>query len=205
MQQLSALNIQTHFISQLNMREQMVHCLDMFPFRVVIRNYAAGNMMRKFGFVEGTKLPKPIVEYYIDSYEDTDSENMCLIDKSHIEGMGWATTEEINQIENSAKRTNDFLSGLFSGIKLKLANFSLSFGRHFSYDEEDINIMIGNEISPKTCRLWEDTTENKLKFRYISLLEVAERLKLLPQHAENHTENSKVKTKQDIYKLSDKV
>ncbi len=205
MQKLSDLNIPTHFIAQLNMREQMVHCLDMFPFRVVMRNYAAGNMMRKFGLIEGTKLPKPMIEYYIDAFEDTDSENMCLIDKSHIESMGWATKEEIDQIEEATKRANDFMNGLFSGIKLKLANFSLSFGRHFSYEEEDIKVMIGNEISPKTCRLWEDTSENKFKFRYISLLEVAERLKLLPQHAENSKENSKPDTKQDIYKLSDKV
>ncbi len=205
MQKLSGLNIPTHLINQLNMREQLVHCLDMFPFRVVIRNYAAGNMMRKFGLIEGTKLHKPLLEYYIDAFEDTDSESMCLISRSHIENMGWATDEEIKQIEEIAYRTNDFLSGLFSGVKISLANFSLSFGRHFSYDEDDIQVMLGNEITPKTCRLWEDTTDHKFRFRYISLLEVTERLKLLPQHTDNPSKDSKIESKQDIYKLSDKV
>lgn len=205
MHKLSDLNIPTHFISQLNMREQLVHCLDMFPFRVVVRNYAAGNMMRKFGLIEGTKLPKPMIEFYIDAFEENDSDNMCLVDRTHIESMGWATADELTQVIDLTKRVNDFLSGLFAGIKLKLANFSLNFGRHFSYEEDDIQVMIGNEISPKQCRLWEDTSATKYKFRYVSVLEVAERLRILPQHAEATPDRPKEQSKQGIYKLTDKV
>ncbi len=182
MEKIKEIGIPTHFIKRLNMREQLVHSVDIIPIEVVIRNVAAGSICKRFGLKEGESLPRAIVEYYYKSDELNDP----LVSDEHITAFEWANSNELEDIFNMALRINDFLLGVFSSIGIKVIDFKLEFGRF--YKEENVEIILADELSPDNFRLWDNKTNKKLdKDRFREDLgdleqayqEVAERLGVL--------------------------
>ncbi|WP_343346321.1 phosphoribosylaminoimidazolesuccinocarboxamide synthase [Sphingomicrobium sp. XHP0239] len=153
---LGAIGVPTHFIRRLNMREQLVRQVDIVPIEVVVRNVAAGTLTKRLGIEEGTQLPRTIIEYY---YKD-DALGDPLIADEHIACFGWASQEEMNDMADMAIRVNDFMSGLFAGIGIKLVDFKLEFGR--LYENDYARIILADEISPDSCRLWDMKSNKKL-------------------------------------------
>ena len=184
MVRLAEVGIPTHFVRRLNMREQLVREVEIVPIEVVVRNVAAGSISKRFRIEEGTALPRSIVEYYLKNDELGDP----LVSEEHITAFGWATTQEIDDMMHLALRINDFLSGLFLGVGLKLVDFKVEFGR--LWEEEQMRIVLADEISPDSCRLWDVKTNEKMdKDRFRRDLggveeayqEVARRLGVLPE------------------------
>jgi phosphoribosylaminoimidazole-succinocarboxamide synthase len=122
---LSGIGVPTHFIRRLNMREQLIRQVEIIPIEVVVRNVAAGSISKRLGIEEGTQLPRTIIEYY---YKD-DALGDPMITDEHIACFGWASQEEMNDIADMAIRVNDFLSGMFAAIGIRLIDFKLEFGR----------------------------------------------------------------------------
>ncbi len=154
--QLNALGVPTHFIKRLNMREQLVHEVEIIPIEVVVRNVAAGSISKRLGLEEGTPLPRSIIEFYYKSDELDDP----MVSEEHITAFGWAQPPEIDEIMSLALRVNDFLSGLFLGVGIRLVDFKMEFGRQFENDM--MRILLADEISPDCCRLWDVQSNNKL-------------------------------------------
>ena len=182
MEKINNLGITTHFIKRLNMREQLVHSVDIIPVEIVVRNIAAGSICKRLNIEEGKNLPKSIVEYYYKSDELGDP----LVLEDHIIAFEWATNQELKEIYNLSLRINDFLLGIFSSIGIKLVDFKLEFGR--LYSGEDNVIVLADELSPDNFRLWDNVTGKKLdkdRFRLNlgntidAYREVAERLGVL--------------------------
>lgn len=188
MQGLETIGIATHFIRRLNMREQLVKKVEIIPLEVIVRNIAAGSMSKRLGITEGTPLNRPIVEF---SYKD-DSLGDPLVAEEHILALEWATQRELNDIIAIALRVNDFLSGTMHAVGIKLVDFKIEIGR---LDTEDYQqLVVADEISPDSCRLWDVKTGEKLDkdvFRRDlgnltdAYSEVAKRLGLLPQNGNN--------------------
>ncbi len=154
---LDEIGINTHFIKSLNMREQLVHACEIIPVEVVVRNLTAGSLSKRFGVEEGMLMPQPVVEYYLKNDELDDP----LVTEEHILTFQWAEEQEIYTMRHLALRVNDFLTGLFMGVQIKLVDFKLEFGR--VYDEEgNMQIILADEISPDSCRLWDLNTGDKL-------------------------------------------
>jgi len=154
--QLAQLGIQTHFIKALNMREQLIREAEIVPLEVVIRNVAAGSLVKRLGLKEGEPLPRPLIEFY---YKD-DALSDPLISEDHIAVFGWATQNELDEIMSIAVRVNDFLIGLFAGAGIRLVDFKLEFGRVWEGDVQ--RIILADEISPDNCRLWDINSNEKL-------------------------------------------
>jgi phosphoribosylaminoimidazole-succinocarboxamide synthase len=184
MSRLGELGIQTHFVRRLNMREQLVRQVEIVPLEVVVRNVASGSFATRFGLDEGTLLPRSIIEYYYknDALDDP------MVSEEHVTAFGWATAPELDEIMATALRVNDFLSGLFLGIGIKLVDLTLEFGR--LWDNDEMRLVVADEISPDNCRLWDIKTGEKMdKDRFRQDLgqveeayqEVARRLGILPE------------------------
>jgi phosphoribosylaminoimidazole-succinocarboxamide synthase len=156
MLRLAEIGVPTHFVRRLNMREQLVREVEIIPIRVVIRNIAAGSLCKRFKIDEGTALPRSIVEYYYKSDELGDP----LVSEEHITAFGWATTQDIDDMLALGLRINDFLTGLFLGVGLRLVDFQLEFGR--LYENEEVRVVVADEISPDNCRLWDAKTNEKM-------------------------------------------
>jgi len=157
MTKLEAMGIPTHFLKSLNMREQLIRQVEMFPFQIVIRNVAAGSLVQKLGLKEGAALNFPLIEFYYKN----EQLGYPMVGENHILNMGWADPYELEEIVSQAWRINDYLSGLFSGIGVKLVDFKLEFGRLYGeYDE--VYILLADEISPDNCRLWDEKTNEKM-------------------------------------------
>ena len=185
MLRLQEMGIPTHFIKRLNMREQLCHHVDIIPVEVIVRNIAAGSMAKRLGIEEGTILPRSIVEFCYKSDELDDP----LISEEHAVAFGWASPQEIDDFMAMTLRINDYLSGLFMGIGIKLVDFKLEFGR-VEDENGDARVVLADEISPDNCRLWDAKTHEKLdKDRFRRDLggveeayqEVARRLGILPE------------------------
>ncbi len=181
---LADMGIPTHFVRRLNMREQLVKEVEIIPLEVIVRNVAAGSMAKRLGINEGSQLPRSIVEWCYKSDELDDP----IVSEEHITAFGWATPQELDEMMSMTLRINDFLSGLFRGIGIRLVDFKVEFGRHFFNDEE--RIILADEISPDSCRLWDLKTGKKLdkdRFRRDmgdvaeAYQEVAQRLGILPE------------------------
>jgi phosphoribosylaminoimidazole-succinocarboxamide synthase len=181
---LGNIGIPTHFIRRLNMREQLVRQVEIIPIEVVVRNVAAGSLSKRLGIEEGTPLPRTILEYY---YKD-DALGDPMITEEHIACFGWAGQDELADIVDMSIRTNDFLTGLFAGIGIRLVDFKLEFGR--LWEDDYSRTILADEISPDGCRLWDMNTDEKLdkdRFRrdlggeVEAYQEVARRLGLLPE------------------------
>lgn len=184
MRKIQEIGIPTHYIKKINMREQLVKKVEIIPVEFVVRNIAAGSIVKRLGLKEGEIFKNPLIEYYLKRDDLGDP----LVNEDHIINFKWGTREELEEMQEYGLRINDFLRGLFLGIGLKLVDFKIEFGRYFS-DDDDV-ILLADEISPDNCRLWDIKTNNKydkdlfrqelggLKEAY---QEVAERLKILPE------------------------
>ena len=185
MRKIHEIGIPTHYIKKLNMREQLVKKVEIIPVEFVVRNIAAGSIVKRLGLKEGEVFLNPLIEYYLKRDDLGDP----LINEDHIVNFNWGTREELEEMQEYGLRINDFLRGLFLGIGLKLVDFKIEFGRYFS-EEDGTELLLADEISPDNCRLWDIKTNNKfdkdlfrqdiggLKEAY---QEVAERLKILPE------------------------
>ncbi len=153
---LGEMGIPTHFIRRLNMREQLIREVEIIPVEVVVRNVAAGSLSKRLGLEEGTQLPRSIIEFYYKSDELDDP----MVSEEHVTAFGWANPQEIDEMMALALRINDFLSGLFLGIGIRLVDFKVEFGRLVENDM--MRIVLADEISPDSCRLWDIATNDKL-------------------------------------------
>jgi phosphoribosylaminoimidazole-succinocarboxamide synthase len=144
--------IPTHFVSQLNDRDMLCKSLDIIKVEVVTRNVAAGSLVRRYGFAEGTVLAKPIVELYL---KDDDLDDPLMNDE-HAVALGIATSEEVASLKELAAKINALLVPWFAERHLRLVDFKLEFGRHKG------EILLGDEISPDTCRFWDAESGEKL-------------------------------------------
>jgi phosphoribosylaminoimidazole-succinocarboxamide synthase len=153
---LNRMGIPTHFIKRLNMREQLIREVEIIPLEVVVRNVAAGSLATRLGLEEGTVLPRSIIEFYYKNDELNDP----MVSEEHITAFGWATPQEIDDVMALAIRVNDFLSGLFLGVGIQLVDFKIECGR--LWENDMMRIVVADEISPDSCRLWDIQTQNKL-------------------------------------------
>jgi phosphoribosylaminoimidazole-succinocarboxamide synthase len=155
-QNLNDIGVPTHFIRRLNMREQLIREVEIIPLEVVVRNVAAGSLSTRLGLEEGTQLPRSIIEFYYKN----DALNDPMVSEEHITAFGWATPQEIDDIMALAIRVNDFLSGLFLGVGIRLGDFKMECGRLWEGDM--MRIVVADEISPDSCRLWDIKSKDKL-------------------------------------------
>ena len=155
-ERLGEIGVPTHFMRRLNMREQLIREVEIIPVEVVVRNVAAGSLSKRLGIDEGTQLPRSIIEFYYKADELDDP----MVSEEHITAFGWANPQEIDEMMALGLRINDFLTGLFLGIGIRLIDFKVEFGR--LYDNDMMRIVLADEISPDCCRLWDIETDNKL-------------------------------------------
>ena len=153
---LNQIGIKTHLIRRLNMREQLVKLVEIIPLEFIVRNIATGSLTKRLGISDGTILSKPLIEY---SYKN-DELGDPLIAKEHIIEFKWATQDELKFINDCCLRINDFMQGMFRGVGIKLVDFKLEFGR--TTIDGNKEILLADEISPDTCRLWDVASEKKL-------------------------------------------
>ena len=156
MTRLKDINVPTHFIKRINMREQLIRKLDIIPIEVVVRNIATGSLVKRLGIKEGKLLSRPIIEFYLKNDELNDP----IISEEHIVVFEWASPSELEEIIALSSRINDFLTGYFFSLNIRLVDFKLEFGRYWKNDE--ISIILADEISPDNCRLWDLNTNKKL-------------------------------------------
>jgi len=153
---VAELGIPNHFISRINDREQLIHKLEIIPVEVVVRNVAAGSICTRLGIEEGTMLDNTLVEFCLKNDRLGDP----IIAPEHIFTFGWASADEMEIIVEDTLRINDFLTGLFLGIGVRLIDFKLEFGRYEM--DGTVEIMLADEISPDNCRLWDAKTNEKM-------------------------------------------
>ena len=182
---LAGVGIPNHFIKRLNMREQLIRAVEIIPLEVIVRNVAAGSLSKRLGIEEGEPLPRPIIEFCLKDDKLGDP----LVTEEHIIAFNWATQQDLDDIVALALRVNDFLSGLFLGVGIKLVDFKIETGRFYEGDFQ--RIIVADEISPDSCRLWDIETGQKLDkdvFRRDlgnladAYTEVAKRLGIMPRN-----------------------
>ncbi len=145
--------IESHFIERISETEQLVKKVSIIPLEVVVRNVAAGSFSKRLGVEEGSDLTKPIVEFYLKNDELGDP----LLTIDHILELKVATTQEATILREKALQINTVLSSFFNDLGIRLIDFKLEFGT-----DVDGNILLADEISPDTCRLWDSETNEKL-------------------------------------------
>ena len=184
--QLNQVGIKNHLVKRLNMREQLVQLVEIIPIEFIVRNVATGSLTKRLGIEDGTILEYPLIEYCLKNDELGDP----LVSKEHILAFKWMDDFEIDFISDELRRINDFLQGMFRGVGIKLVDFKVEFGRVEKNGKKDI--ILADEISPDTCRLWDATTDKKLdKDRFRKDLgnlveayqEVARRLNILHEQS----------------------
>lgn len=182
MTRLTQIGVQNHFIKRLSLREQLIREVEIIPLEVVCRNVVAGSMAKRFNLPEGQQLPRSIIEFYYKNDEMGDP----MITEEHITAFNWATTQEIDDILAMTLRVNDFLCGMFAAVGITLVDFKIEFGRLF--EGEFARVILADEISPDSCRLWDTQSGEKLdkdRFRrdlgdvIESYTEVAKRLGIM--------------------------
>jgi len=152
-QLLEQKGIKTHFIQKLSDREMLVRKVEIVPLEVLVRNYAAGSLTKRYGIPEGTKMDNTILEFCYKNDEFGDP----FINNYHIKAMKLATEAEVEIIEKEALKINEILIELMKNINIDLVDFKLEFGR-----TPEGEIILADEISPDTCRLWDADTHEKL-------------------------------------------
>jgi phosphoribosylaminoimidazole-succinocarboxamide synthase len=184
MTRLNAIGVQNHFIRRLNLREQLIKEVEIVPLEVVCRNIAAGSIATRLGLEEGTPLPRSIIEFYLKDDKLGDP----MVAEEHITAFNWAQTQEIDDMMAMTLRVNDFLCGMFGAVGITLVDFKIEFGR--IYEGDFSRVILADEISPDSCRLWDSTTNEKLdkdRFRrdmgnvIESYTEVARRLGIMKE------------------------
>jgi len=199
---LSQIGIKNHLVKRLNMREQVIKLVEIIPIEFIVRNVATGSITKRLGIEDGTILKEPLIEYCLKDDKLGDP----LIAEEHILAFDWATKKEIDKVKKMILRINDFMIGMFRGVGIKLIDFKLEFGRLKVNGKDEV--ILADEISPDTCRLWDSITDKKLdKDRFRKNLgdlipaytEVAKRLGILHEQsnvsAVNVTKLSSVKRK----------
>lgn len=175
---LNEKGIPTHFVEEINDRETLVKKVDIVPLEVIIRNIAAGSFSKRFGVPEGTELKQTVLEFCYKNDELGDP----MLNLSHVYALELATENQVKTISELAYRINNILKEYFKSINIKLVDFKLEFGIYKN------QIILADEISPDTCRLWDMNTGDKLdkdRFRRdlgnveAAYEEVAKRLGLL--------------------------
>ncbi|PLT33291.1 phosphoribosylaminoimidazolesuccinocarboxamide synthase [Bacillus sp. V5-8f] len=146
-------NIASHFVQQLSDREQLVKKVDIIPLEVVVRNTAAGSLSKRLGIPEGTPFKKPLVEFY---YKD-DALGDPLLTEDHIETLALAEKDEVELLKEKALQINSVLIPFFKELGIHLIDFKLEFGK-----TAENEILLADEISPDTCRLWDIETNERL-------------------------------------------
>jgi phosphoribosylaminoimidazole-succinocarboxamide synthase len=144
--------VDTHFVELLNDREQIVRRLQMVPLEIVVRNIVAGSLVKKVGKEEGYPLASPVLELY---YKD-DALGDPMVNETHVIAMGWATIEQINKMKEIALKVNELMTKIVAKAGIDLVDYKLEFGLI------DGKVMLGDEISPDTCRFWDKDTGEKL-------------------------------------------
>ena len=181
---LNEIGVPTHFIRRINMREQLIRQVEIIPLEVVVRNRVAGSLAKRLGIPEGQVLPRPIVEFYFKDDKLGDP----MVTEEHIAAFGWASQQDMDDMVALALRVNDFLSGLFLGVGIRLVDFKIEIGRIWDGDYQ--RLVVADEISPDSCRLWDVNTGAKLDkdvFRHDlgnlvdAYTELARRLGVLPK------------------------
>ncbi|MBY0370997.1 phosphoribosylaminoimidazolesuccinocarboxamide synthase [bacterium] len=176
-QHLTKHGVPTHFVEKLSAREMLVRTVDIIPVEVVVRNRAAGSILKKLGLEKGQPFNPPLVEFFYKS----DSLGDPPIGETHILQFGWATRPEIEAMTKLSLEVNGILKDLFGRCGLELIDFKLEFGK----EREGGRLVLADEFSPDGCRLWDKTTgESKDKDRFRqdlggvreAYLEVQERL-----------------------------
>ncbi|SFH23996.1 phosphoribosylaminoimidazole-succinocarboxamide synthase [Palleronia marisminoris] len=185
MKGLGQIGVPTHFIKRLNMREQLVRQVEIIPLEVIVRNFAAGSLSTRLGLAEGTALPRPIVEFCLKDDKLGDP----FVSEEHIMAFGWAAQQDLDDMVALALRVNDFMSGVMMAVGIKLVDFKIEIGRVWDNDYQ--RLIVADEISPDSCRLWDMETGQKLDkdvFRRDlgnltdAYTEVARRLGVLPSN-----------------------
>ena len=149
---LETQGLDTHMVALLEDREMLVRALDIIPVEVIVRNVAAGSLSKRLGLEEGTVLDRPVLEFCYKSDELGDP----MINEYHIAAMGWASELEMDSIRKQALEINRLLVPYFRKRDMTLVDFKLEFGRF------EGRVILGDEISPDTCRLWDATTGEKM-------------------------------------------
>ncbi len=152
-EKLKEAGIASHFVKQLSESEQLVREVSIVPIEVVVRNIVAGSMAKRLGIEEGKEIEKPVVEFYLKDDELGDP----LITDDHVAMLGLATEQEVAVLKDKARKINNVLIGFFQDIGVDLVDFKIEFGR-----DENGEILLADEISPDTCRLWDKETKQKL-------------------------------------------
>jgi phosphoribosylaminoimidazole-succinocarboxamide synthase len=183
---LTQIGIKNHLIKRLNMREQIIKLVEIIPIEFIVRNVATGSITKRLGIEDGTVLKHPLLEYCLKDDKLGDP----LIAEEHILAFDWATKSELEKVKKMILRINDFMIGMFRGVGIKLIDFKLEFGR--LKENGKTEIILADEISPDTCRLWDSITDKKLdkdRFRkdlgnlIPAYTEVAKRLGILHEHS----------------------
>lgn len=181
MTRLAEAGIPTHFVERLSATDALVKRLDMIPVECVVRNKAAGSLVRRLGVEEGLDFDPPLFELFLKN----DALHDPMITEHHVEAFGWATRDEMARMHELTLQTNAVLKAMFDEAGLQLVDFKLEFGRFHG------EIVLGDEFSPDGCRLWDKATgEKKDKDRFRQKLggvleayrEVAERLGIVFDH-----------------------
>ena len=197
---INQIGIKTHLIKRLNMREQLVRLVKIIPVEFIVRNIATGSITKRLGIEDGTILDQPLLEFCLKDDKLGDP----IVAEEHILAFNWASKKEIEKVKKMTLRINDFMIGMFRGVGIKLVDFKLEFGRIKINGKNEI--ILADEISPDTCRLWDTITDKKLdkdRFRkdlgdlIPAYTEVAKRLGILHEQsnlsAVNVTKLSSVK------------
>jgi len=151
-QMLSEKQIPNHFVEKVSENEQLVKRVSIIPLEVVVRNVVAGSLSTRIGLQEGTPIKETLVEYYYKNDELGDP----LITVDHIKLLNIANMEELSVIKNLALKINHILVEFFNTLQIRLVDFKLEFGK-----DENGEIILADEISPDTCRLWDINTNEK--------------------------------------------
>ena len=167
------------------MREQIIKLVEIIPIEFIIRNVATGSITKRLGIADGTVLKEPLLEYCLKNDKLGDP----LIAEEHIIVFDWATKQELEKVKKMILRVNDFMTGMFRAVGIKLIDFKLEFGRLKINGKSEV--ILADEISPDTCRLWDSVTDKKLdkdRFRkdlgdlIPAYTEVAKRLGILHEN-----------------------
>ena len=155
MKSLEIQGISTHFIKRLNKREQLIKKVKIIPVELVVRNLAAGSIVKRYAINDGMKFSKPLIEFFYKN----DSLNDPLLNEQHIKEFGWSDNNEIKLIKKEALRINKILIKIFDKAGIDLVDFKIEFGHCFNKQNEK-QIILADEISPDNCRLWDLKQKN---------------------------------------------
>ena len=150
------MGIKNHLVKRINMREQLIKFVEIIPLEFIVRNIATGSLTKRLGIEDGTVLDEPLIEYCLKDDKLGDP----LVSKEHIIAFKWASKKELEKIDKQLQRINDFMVGMFRGVSIKLVDFKVEFGRYKNNGKTEV--ILADEISPDTCRLWDNKTDKKL-------------------------------------------